>query len=224
MEGRLFQFVVGAGEVVEGTDIRIRWQRAEGSSEGGEETPPLQAAAAEVAGSKGAWWATLACRQKDALAFYCRKHGVATDHAVDVSQSISRLCHGVAASDGRMLAPTLLPGTQLWLTRLERLMVGQEACLVQGWPLTEPAWAARADASGESSAFFAGLAGNAFPATVFAALMTGFIFGTEWQAVPSASTSQSGVAGAQALLASLVSPLVSRPRPADSSLFGFAKH
>ena len=102
--------------------------------------------------------------------------------AVDVSQSISRVPCATLSKEKRVLAPTVMPSAKLWVTdsgnsglpKQSRLLLGQEALLLQGWPSTDPRLLPIVRA--ESSTFMQNLAGNAFPATVIVALLTSLVY------------------------------------------------
>ena len=80
------------------------------------------------------------------------------------------------------MAPTVMPQAKLWVTdsgnsglpKQSRLLLGQEALLLQGWPSTDPRLLPIVRE--ESSTVMQNLAGNAFPATVIVALLTSLVY------------------------------------------------
>ena len=104
---------------------------------------------------------------------------------VDVSQSISRVPCATLSKDGRALTPTMMPSAKIWVTesgdsgrpKQSRLLLGQEALLLQGWPATDARLLPIVQE--ESSTFMQNLAGNAFPATVIVALLTALVYALE---------------------------------------------
>ena len=56
----------------------------------------------------------------------------------NLSQSLNRAHHSTMSQSGRYLAPTMLPGQLLWVELLKppRFMLGREALLFQGFPVT----------------------------------------------------------------------------------------
>lgn len=155
--------------------LGVRWQ--------GQEEPQQD--------DESEWYPTLCCRQRDIIAYFQKKHahsqeGKAKCVGIDVGQSITRIPHTTLSKAGCILAPTLLPHTALWMRgghgQPGRLLTGYEAMLAQGWPLTHPTWARQVEEGTEGSAFYAGLAGNAFPGTTVMALVAALVFASEWQA------------------------------------------
>ena len=130
----------------------------------------------------------LCCRPQDVLAYtFVTMAGDSLEKctarsAVDVSQSISRVPCATLSKEKRVLAPTVMPSAKLWVTesgnsglpKQSRLLLGQEALLLQGWPSTDPRLLPIVRE--ESSTFMHNLAGNAFPATVIVALLTAFVY------------------------------------------------
>lgn len=138
-----------------------------------------------------AWYAALAARHRDCLAF--RQHTVksttATDMAklvgTDVGQDIRRLPHTTLGVAGKITAPTLLPNTMLWISveaggvlgatrSIHRPLLGAEALAIQGWPIFSVKWSNML--SDYSDRFLGNLAGNAFPGTVIAAIINALVF------------------------------------------------
>lgn len=161
----------------------------------------VQAAEADV---QSEWHETLCARQKDILAFHQskNKNKVHKLPGADLGQSISRTPTTTAArSNGHIIAPTLLPGSFLWLSsntpeRSSRPLLGPEALSVQGWPILHKRWSRMLEDN--SSSFLQNLAGNAFPGTVVLALVCSIIFAAEVnEAVASAEeTTQQEAMGA----------------------------
>ena len=129
------------------------------------------------------WYETLCARQKDILAFHQVKNKSRPNKlpGADLGQSISRTPTTTSVK-GNIVAPTLLPGSFLWLssaspTRSPRPLLGVEALSVQGWPILQSRWKPLLEE--HSSAFLANLAGNAFPGTVVVAMVCSIIFAME---------------------------------------------
>ena len=130
----------------------------------------------------------LCCRPQDVLAYtFVTMAGDSLEKCtarsvVDVSQSISRVPCATLSKEKRVLAPTVMPSAKLWVTdsgnsglpKQSRLLLGQEALLLQGWPATDPRLLPIVRE--ESSTFMQNLAGNAFPATVIVALLTSLVY------------------------------------------------
>ena len=158
---------------------RVEWQKQ------GLRWQAVQAAAED---SSSPWFETLCARQRDNLAFHQVKNKGADAASsgrlmgADLGQSISRISSTTRARTGQIVAPTLLPGSFLWLssrtpTRAPRPLLGVEALSAQGWPALQTRWK---DMVGEQpSAFLANLAGNAFPGTVVMALVCALVFAAE---------------------------------------------
>jgi hypothetical protein len=144
--------------------------------------------------------------------FFAQKHaGSLTGPCVgiDVGQSINRICHTTQADDARVLAPAMLPQTLLWIFegqgrqehRGARLLLGAEAMLLQGWPVTHPRW--RSLVETEPAGLLSGLAGNAFPSTTFTAVVAALLFAGRWQEAPEMITREEDAVAACALFSKL---------------------
>ena len=104
----------------------------------------------------------------------------------DVGQSIERIGKSTIEND-LLLAPTLLPGSKIWLMfgnkktdpkgkmTEERLLLGEEMMAIQGFPVTK---LIRSDVY--DLAFYADLAGNSFSGTVILAMLASVVWSTPW--------------------------------------------
>ena len=122
-----------------------------------------------LATARSLWFHTLTTREQECVAFWQAKQhknletlkllaatpAQAPVHCIDIGQSIDRLptssrLEGEQALAEVYVAPTLLPGSQIWLagsqessedriqrgaSKFERLMIAHEACLLQGFPV-----------------------------------------------------------------------------------------
>jgi site-specific DNA-cytosine methylase len=80
--------------------------------------------------NKSPWFAMLTERQQQVLILV--QHQLGTDVGVDLSQCIGRT-PTTSMVDGKVVAPTVLPGMQLWLgwPQHARIMLGREAMTIQ---------------------------------------------------------------------------------------------
>ncbi len=117
------------------------------------------------------WWSTLRRREQEALVYnlvHKPLPGKASHlAAIDISQRVDRCPRGY---DGTL--PTLVPRSDIWLVGSSldqgfgnRLMLGAEAMSAQGFPINLVL------SSGCSNAQLKNIAGNAFSATVYGAIM-----------------------------------------------------
>ena len=106
---------------------------------------------------------TLTAPEKDVIAYHRHVTPVgqgAQSKGVDVSQSITRRPCTKGAEDGRLLAPTIVPRSKIWLnlrkanTSVHRILVGKESLMIQGWPVDDARLEAFVDK--HSNVFFAG--------------------------------------------------------------------
>ena len=127
------------------------------------------------------WFSVLTEREKNAL-LICR----AEKHLVvfrDLSQSIARInSNSLNENTGQHVCPTLLPKMELWIDNFtgssSRLLLGQEALMLQGFPVQVFLAALERHDDDEwrpTQSLMLDLAGNAMPLpTVLAMLQAGF--------------------------------------------------
>lgn len=139
-------------------------------------------------------------RQQECLVFYQATHSnVSSITGVDLSQSPQRMRSTFAWRDdeeeGIICAPTLLPGTFLWLTfpdprsgtsdagldvhtRLveERPLIAEEKMLLQGWPCNDTSPVSLADHRGILSK----MAGNMFTSSVILTVFASMCYSIPW--------------------------------------------
>ena len=103
---------------------RLRWGAA-GAPETAKESP---------------WWASLTDREKDVVGFMTHVYPEAT--VIHVDQSIGRvpmdsvLEHELEGGVKVRVAPTQLPKEKAWLVQRNRLLLGMEGMVLQGFPVT----------------------------------------------------------------------------------------
>ena len=135
---------------------------------------------------QSAFFQTLTARERDVVTYH--RHVTPVDQGaqskgVDVSQSITRRPCTKEAEDGRILAPTIVPRSKIWLslrkadTSVHRILVGKESLMIQGWPVDDARLEAFVDK--HSNLFLQDLAGNAFPGTVIAAILVAVLFAAD---------------------------------------------
>lgn len=127
------------------------------------------------------WFSVLTERKKNALLIcQAEKHMVVFR---DLSQSIARInSNSWNENTGRHVCPTLLPKMELWIDNFTesscRLLIGQEALMLQGFPISVFLEALESDYEGDwrpTQSLMLDLAGNAMPLpTVLAMLQAGF--------------------------------------------------
>jgi len=170
------------------------------------------------------WFQTLCSRERDIIAY--RQHVVGGKKAkgeftneqrarlmgTDVNNSISMPAGTTLAASGEcVLAPTVMPSMKFWLSILplttiketelearDRLMLGYESMLLQGWPVNHVDF--DEIARGESNHFLQDLSGNALPSTCLAALVLSITFALIDNDVEVASCSSADVKDAVKLL------------------------
>ena len=138
--------------------------------------------------SKSQWFNTLTGREQDLLPYFQKT--VHKDSRLvtgaDIGQSIESI--GKTTIDGgKLLAPTLIPGSKIWLMfgqkrtdpkgamKEERLLLGEEMMMIQGFPVTR---ISRRDIFDQN--FYADLAGNSFSGTVILAMLASLVAATPW--------------------------------------------
>ena len=153
------------------------------------------------------WYQTLTKREQDALVL-SRVDGPDCLFR-NLSQSIGRINARSTAKDyedGREIAPTMLPGQILWVESQERVLTGEEALLLQGFPilrlknkcLTLPPDLA-------SQAFLSDLAGNAMALPVVLAIFQAGLAAVRWREGRDTDEEEGELAVAMAALAKLQS-------------------
>ena len=134
---------------------------------------------------KSKWYPLMTERQQQILVLQQHQHGLKGCH--DLSQSIGRIpTSTVNAARGTVICPTILPQMQLWVGfEHHRFMLGREALSCQGYPWQSLPSGATDDFT---EAFYHDLAGNAFPATSFMALMLSAVLAPSWRCARDAET------------------------------------
>ena len=80
------------------------------------------------------WFCTLTQREQDAL-ILSRVDGPKCEFR-NLSQSVGRInARSTRDELGKEVAPTMLPGQILWVESVERLLTGEEALMMQGFPI-----------------------------------------------------------------------------------------
>jgi site-specific DNA-cytosine methylase len=160
------------------------------------------------------WYATLPAREKDMIAFqqkymekkFKAKHfepeGCARLAIGDVNQSVTQLATGLCAHDGRLLAPSVLPKSKMWISidpsdalssgrTIHRLLHGVDTLGIIGWPVNDLRF--RKLVRERSSVFLNDLGGNAFASTVIIALVAAMVFAADFKLdLKSASSDELG--------------------------------
>lgn len=130
----------------------------------------------KVATQKSPWYPLLSVRQQQILLIQQHQLGLNCGH--DLSQSIGRIptTSVVDAKLGLVAAPTILPQMQLWIGfDRHRVMIGREAMSCQGYP-----WQKVGGLEKYTEAFLHDLAGNAFPAPSFLAVILAALLTAPW--------------------------------------------
>lgn len=156
-----------------------------------------QAVRARSSDVESSWYSTLAAREKDIIGFHQHvRRGVLGETAsaarlaiVDVGQSISQMTYGTLGEDGRLLAPTILPRSKLWISlhsgdafcnlrEQHRLMHGAEAMMANGWPTNDCRFKSLVEK--QKHTLLLNLAGNSFPSTIIVAIVAALLFSAEY--------------------------------------------
>ena len=101
----------------------------------------------------------------------------------NLSQSVGRINAYSQQCSPKQLAPTMLPGQQLWMESRQRLMVGEEALMFQGFPillLQDLQDKCGLPAACSSHSFLQDLAGNAMALPVAMAMFQAGVASLPW--------------------------------------------
>jgi len=122
---------------------------------------------------QSSWYQTLHARQKDCVVF--RNLVSPSCVGTDCGQSISR---DVVTStvDNVPVAPTLLPGSKVWVYPKYRLLAGIDSMTLQGFPVAKH----KKMLEDFDHHLFFQLGGNMMSATVVLAIVTSFICSVHW--------------------------------------------
>ena len=162
------------------------------------------AAPVEAGLANNVWYQTLTKREQDALVL-SRVDGPACMFR-NLSQSIGRINTRSTAQDleGREVAPTMLPGQILWVEGQERLLTGEEASILQGFPILRlKAKVLSLPPELGAQQFLTDLAGNAMALPVVLAIVQAGLACVRWREARDADEEQDDLAVAMAALAQL---------------------
>ena len=163
------------------------------------------------------WFLTLSAQQRDVAAY-----SVATspgDHLMrDVSQSLHRVRISCKSTCDRHMAPTLLPHQVMLVfptdERLPRLLVGHEALLMQGFPVSQTPSAME----GSSNALQMDIAGNMVSLPVLLAMVASTLAAIPWRrADASVPADEDDVAEVMDLFALCAGETRAEPEPRDET-------
>lgn len=118
--------------------------------------------------SQNPWFQCLTHREADAL----RLSRVESPHSAfrNLSQSVGRINCQSLQPDGTHVGPTMLPTQLLWIESAERIMIGEEALMFQGFPILPMMSKVELPGPCSTHAFLQDLAGNAMALPVVMAV------------------------------------------------------
>lgn len=127
----------------------------------------------------------------------------------NLSQSLGRI-NSKSSGTGREVAPTMLPGQLVWIEGgQERLLIGEEALILQGFPILKLKKKVGHQLQDWSQAFLHDLAGNAMALPVALAIFQAGLACVPWAGFaasdpePEENTDEAAVATALAALETL---------------------
>ena len=111
----------------------------------------------------------------------------------NLSQSVGRI--NAKSSGGKEIAPTMMPGQLLWVEGVERLLTGEEALILQGFPILKFLNKVQGTMYEESwqQNFLQDLAGNAMALPVALAIFQAGLASVPWARLPEAPAERSTI-------------------------------
>ena len=155
------------------------------------------------------WFPLLPQSMQATLAFHHRSAKSSRElpqylQGVDLSQSINRRIHTTTTRTGKLVTPTILPRSCLWMSieqgkSVHRPLLGIESMMLQGFPIMAQDFRNIFEKLGRGDAFLQDLAGNAFSSSVVCALITATLFSAELTPGTSSRVTLQGAAAEEAL-------------------------
>ena len=124
------------------------------------------------------WFGSLTRRESDALRL-SRVDGPNCEFR-NLSQSVGRINAHSLQTNMMHVGPTMLPGQILWLESQQRMMVGEEALMFQGFPILPLRRRVELPDSCSQNGFLLDLAGNAMALPVVLAVLQAGLAAFEW--------------------------------------------
>ena len=148
-------------------------------------------------------YACLTKREQDALVL-SRVDGPKAEFR-NLSQSVGRInARSTKEELGREVAPTMLPGHMIWVESQQRLLTGEEALIMQGFPILRlQAKVVSLPEEVSTQGFLRDLAGNAMAFPVVLAIFQAGLASLPWRAPRATPQEEDGLAVTMAALAEL---------------------